>query len=145
MVRGLPLRTFLLLIVLAWTVYSVAAEEDWNPPLVPAPQPFTVNSYDAIDAVLMIRRAGLLQYRYADGTTEIVPVRSVYSYWVGFDPHAYENHQNRYDLMLNGEPIDWGNLFVHYDGEMINLQMLYTYRNQRPVPNVRFRNPSGTR
>ncbi len=121
----------------------MATEEDWEPPLVPSPVPFTVNSYDAIDAVRLIWRVGLLQYRYADGSTRIVPVESVRSYWAGFDPQAYENHQNRYDLLLNGEPIDWGNLFLLYNGEMINLQLLYTYRNQRPVPEVRYRNPAG--
>lgn len=131
-------------LILAVTAFAAAAEEEWDPPIVPAAVPFTVNSYDAIDAVLMLRRAGLLQYRFADGATRIVPVESVYSYWVGFDPAAYKNHQNRYNLMLNNEPIDWGNLFVEYGGEMINLQLLYTYRNQQPVPDVRYRNPSGT-
>jgi hypothetical protein len=141
-VRAIRAAAFLIATLLVCSVGTLYGEDDWDPPLVPAPQPFSLNSYDAIDAVLMLRRARLLQYRYADGSTEIIPVESVYSFWVGFDPAAYENHQNRYDLMLNGEPIDWGNLFVEYGGEMLNLQLLYTYRNQRPVPDVRYRNPS---
>ncbi len=87
----------------------------------------------------MIRREPALLRVDDDGVRTIVRVRSVRSVWVDFNPHAYENHQNRYDVELNGESLDWDHLFIEYDGKMVNLRLLFTYRNQQPVPNVQYR------
>ena len=102
-------------------------------------EPFTLNSYDVIHAVLMIRREPALLRVDADGTRSTVPVKSVRSVWVDFNPDAYENHQNRYDVEMNGEPLDWDHLFIEYGGTMVNLRLLFTYRNQQPVPDVQYR------
>ena len=122
------------------TVHSVAPEP-WEDlaPILPAPQPFTLNSYDVIDAVWMIRRSFALIHWNGEGTRRTVPVHSVESIWVGFDPDAYENHQNRYDVLLNGKPIDWDHLYIEYAGSLVNLRLLYTYRNQQPIPDVEYR------
>ena len=111
----------------------------WSVPIVPAPSPFSLNSYDVIDAVWLIRRAGLLQRWDYESRPETVPVRTVESVWNGYDPNAYEGHRNRYSILLNGEPIEWNYLYVEYAGDMINLRMLYTYRNQKPPPDVPYR------
>ena len=118
-----------------------ASAQPWEKqtPILPAPEPFTLNSYDVIDAVWMIRRSFALVYSNGEGTRRTVPVRSVQSIWVGFDPEAYENHQNRYDVLLNGEPLDWDHLYIEYAGSLVNLRLLYTYRNQQPVPDVQYR------
>ncbi len=118
-----------------------ANAEPWESlaPILPAPEPFTLNSYDVIDAVWMIRRSFALVYRNGDGRRRTVPVRTVRSVWVGFEPDAYENHQNRYDVVLNGEPLDWDHLYIEYAGSLVNLRLLYTYRNQQPVPDVEYR------
>ncbi len=102
-------------------------------------EPFTLNSYDVIHAVLMIRREPALLRVDDDGVRTIVPVRSVRSIWIDFNPDAYENHQNRYDVELNGVPLDWDHLFIEYGGTMVNLRLLFTYRNQQPVPDVHYR------
>lgn len=102
-------------------------------------EPFTLNSYDVIHAVLMIRREPALLRVDADGVRTIVPVRSVRSVWVDFNPDAYENHQNRYDVEMNDEPLDWDHLFIEYGGAMVNLRLLFIYRNQHPVPDVQYR------
>ena len=107
--------------------------------MLPAPEPFTLNSHDVIDAVWMIRRSFALVYRSGEGTRRTVPVRSVESVWAGFNPDAYENHQNRYDILLNGEPLDWDHLYIEYAGSLVNLRLLYTYRNQQPIPDVQYR------
>jgi len=111
----------------------------WQAPIVTAPEPFTLNSYDVIDAVWMIRRARFLQYWDYENRPEIVTARTVQSVPVGFDPNAYEGHQNRYDILLNGEPVDWDHLYIEFGGEMINLRLLYTYRNQKPPPDLPYR------
>lgn len=136
-------RSLVIATVLALTVLApfACAAQSWESqvPILPAPEPFTLNSYDVIDAVWMIRREPALLRVAADGEREIVPVRTVQSIWVGFDPDAFENHQNRYDVLLNGEPLDWDHLYIEYAGSLVNLRMLYTYRNQRPVPDVEYR------
>ena len=110
-------------------------------PILPAPAPFSLNSRDAIHAVNMILREPALMRVADDGSRAIVPVRSCRSVWIDFNPDAYENHQNRYDLELNGERLDWDHLYIEYDGDMINLRILFTYRNQQPVPVVKYRAP----
>lgn len=118
---------------------ATVEQEDWDPPLVPAPEPFTLNSYDVIDVVWLLRRSEfVLRWDYESKPT-IVTVRSAGSTWVGFDPDAYEGHRNRYTVLLNGSPIDWDHLYVEYDGDMINLRLLYTYRNQKPPPDIPYR------
>ena len=87
----------------------------------------------------MIRSEPALLRVDDDGSRATIPVRSVQSVWIDFDPEAYENHQNRYDVELNGEPMDWDHLFIEYDGTMVNLRLLFSYRNQQPVPHVRYR------
>ena len=117
------------------------AAQSWErqAPILPAPEPFSLNSYDVIQAVVMIRSEPALLRVDDDGSRATIPVRSVQSVWIDFDPEAYENHQNRYDVELNGEPMDWDHLFIEYDGTMVNLRLLFSYRNQQPVPHVRYR------
>ena len=59
--------------------------------------------------------------------------------FTGLDPGAYEGHQSRYDIELNGEPLDWDHTYIEFGGEMVNLRLLFTYRNQGPVPDVPYR------
>jgi len=128
-------------LLIVWPAGSNLAGQSWerNAPILSAPEPFTLNSHDVIHAVLMIRREPALLRVDADGARSIVPVRSVRSVWVDFNADAYENHQNRYDVEMNGEPLDWDHLFIEYGGAMVNLRLLFTYRNQQPVPDVQYR------
>ena len=123
------------------TAASNLAAQTWerSAPILPASEPFSLNSYDVIHAVLMIRREPALLRVDDDGARTIVPVRNVRSVWIDFNPDAYEDHQNRYDVELNGKPLDWDHLFIEYDGSMVNLRLLFTYRNQQPVPDVQYR------
>ena len=114
-------------------------QEDWDPPLVPASDPFTLSSYDVIDAVWLIRRSEYLLWWDYESRPQTVTIASVQSFWTGYDPDAYEGHQNRYSILLNGKPIDWDHLYVEYDGDMLNLRLLYTYRNQKPPPDLPYR------
>ncbi len=133
--RWIPSRPAIVWPALLFSALSFVAAG----PNLAAPEPFTLNSYDVIHAVLMIRREPALLRVDDDRVRTIVPVKSVRSVWVDFNADAYENHQNRYDVELNGEPLDWDHLFIEYDGTMVNLRLLFTYRNQQPVPNVQYR------
>ena len=114
-------------------------EGAWHPPIVPAPVPFSLNSYDVIDAVWLLRRVDFVHHWDHESRPRIIPVRTAQSYWVDYDPDAYEAHQNRYSILLNGEPIEWDHIYVEYNHEMVNLRLLYTYRNQKPPPDLPYR------
>jgi len=102
--------------------------------IVPVPEPFTLNAYDAVQAIWMIRRARLLQHETGRrNRPEIVPVHEVRGVFVGEDEDAVVPFERRrYDLLLNGEPLDWDNLYIKYGGRMVSLRALFSYRNQHP-------------
>ncbi len=105
--------------------------------IFPTPDPFSVNGYDALQAIALLRRAGMVMK--VDGDfREIIAVRSVEAEKIPPIDSMPEGHVERYDLLLNGEPLRWDLHYVEYGGRMVNLQLLFTYRNQRPVPDVPF-------
>jgi hypothetical protein len=132
---------FLIVLVLTSFAAGSAVAQDWRRtgPPYPAYEPFSLNSYDVISAVLMIRREFALVRVDEAGHTSILPVHSVRSVWVDFDPDAFENHQNRYDILLNDEPLDWNHTYIEYGGDLVNLKILFTYNNQRPFADVDYR------
>ncbi len=151
--RVLPVRTAAACIVVAvisWTtslstpVSAQVPPDAIEPPawprsieMYPAPEPFNVNGYDAMQAVALIRRAGLL-IRRTGRSREIVAVRSVEAVETDRAETMPELHRRRFDVLLNGEPLEWSTHYVEYGGRMVNLQILFTYRNQRPVPSAPF-------
>tara|TARA_B100000614_G_scaffold62730_1_gene55613 strand:+ start:1221 stop:1709 length:489 start_codon:yes stop_codon:yes gene_type:complete len=108
--------------------------------IYPSPDPFTLNGYDASQAIAVIRRAGLL-IRRTGSEREIVAVDSVAAVRAGTIDSYPPAHRERWNLLLNGEPLDWDHLYIEYGGELLNLRLLFTYRNQRPVPDVPYRLP----
>lgn len=104
----------------------------------PAPDPFSVNGYDALQAMALMRREGLLVV--LRGTErETVAVRELEAVPAGSLEDYPPGHRQRWDLLLNGQPLDWQRTYIRYGGELLNMQLLFTYRNQRPVPSVPFR------
>lgn len=121
--------------------HAVAETPDWifgirEVELLPAPEPFTLDARTAIQASAMLRRSRFLQWYEVDGESgpRTVVVDSVRAVVVDRDPDPSPPNRSRYDIILNGKPIDWDNLYVLYRGRMTNLRLLFTYRNQRPVP-----------
>lgn len=111
--------------------------------ILPGPEPFSLNAYDAVQALWMIRRARLLQQRLADGELRTLAVRDVRAVLTGVDPEApTEALSRRYDLLVNGQPLDWDNSYIEYGGRMVNLRLLFTYRNQHPPPGLQYRLPT---
>lgn len=107
-----------------------------------SPEPFSVNEYDVVQALWLLRRARLLIQVGPDGDRTIVPVRdvaAVRAVYLGTDPEAPgPQHEDRYDIVLNGEPLDWANTYIEYNNRMANLQVLFTYRNQLPEAGLPF-------
>jgi len=101
----------------------------------PAPDPFSLNGYDALQAMSLIRRAGLLVERTGEGRRTVV-VESVDAVPAEPLPEYPPGHRDRWDLLLNGEAISWDTLYVEYGGRLLSLRLLFTYRNQRPVPDI---------
>jgi len=102
-----------------------------------APDPFSVNGYDALHAIALLKRERLL-IRRIGSSRDIVAVRSVEAQEIARIEELPPLHRRRYTLVLNGEPIEWHRMYIDYGGRLVNLQLLFTYRNQRPVPDVPF-------
>lgn len=111
--------------------------------IVPTPEPFSLNAYDAVQALWMIRRARLLQQRLPHGELRTLAVREVRAVLVDVDPEApTEALSRRYDLVVNGELLDWDNSYIEYGGRMVSVRLLFTYRNQHPPPGLLYHLPT---
>lgn len=92
--------------------------------------PFSLNAYDAVHALYLLRRELFLQVREQDGSYRTVRIHRVRALRL---PDA-ENpltpfERKRYDILVNGEPVDWKRSYIEYDERRVNLRLLYTYRN----------------
>ncbi|TVQ96244.1 MAG: hypothetical protein EA403_16575 [Spirochaetaceae bacterium] len=110
--------------------------------IVPVPQPFTLNAYDATQALWLVRRSPLLQRWVPGEPRRNIMVREVRAVLVAIDEDAPTPAlRPRYDLWVNGAPLDWDHTFIEYGRSMVNLRLLFTYRNQYPPTALRFRIP----
>lgn len=101
--------------------------------IFPSPEPFSLNGYDARQATAMIRRAGLLIRGRDVASREIIVVNTVEAVRGTVIEDYPPLHRQRWNLHLNGAPISWDDTYIEYGGRLVNLQLLFTYRNQRPV------------
>jgi hypothetical protein len=115
-----------------------AAAEGGTSVIVPSPEPFTLNAYDAIHLRHLLHRVGFLQRWDGSGHPETVAVETVYAVPAGIDRDAPGGHKRRYEIRLNGEPLDWDRLYIEYGDRMMNLRALFTYRNQYPPDDLRY-------
>jgi hypothetical protein len=124
--------------VLLLLLYPVpaAAQESQASGMLPSPAPFTLNIYDAMMAASMLERVGFVQIREGKGEVRTVAVESVRIVRAGTDARYPEPHDRRYDILLGGTELEWNRTYIEYDFRMVNMRLLFTYRNQRPVPDV---------
>ena len=115
---------------------TVFANPGGNRYALPAPEPFSLNGYDTIQAVSVLQRAGLVRVVDEDGRPRTVAVRDVHAVLTGVDEHAAPAYRLRYDIVLNGEPLEWDKTYVEYGRRMVNMKLLFTYRNQVPSSSV---------
>ena len=107
--------------------------------LLPSRRPFTLNLYDARMAKAMLERVGLVQVEDGGNSSRIVKVKTVRIVYVGEETGLPEPYRYRFDLRLNGSPLDWNTTYIEYDFRMVNMRALFTYRNERPVPQGPYR------
>lgn len=129
-----PLIAVLFLLIPTAQIKAEDQRDTWG--LLPGPRPFTLNLYDARMAEALLERVGLIEVRTGPDSTRIVKVRRVRIEYVAKNPELPEPYRKRFDIRLNGRPLDWNKTYIEYDFRMVNMKMLFTYRNERPVPNV---------
>ncbi len=100
--------------------------------LYPEPVPFSLDAESAIGCINLLKRVQFLELRDEEDGCSIVTVRTVWSYFLGYDESYPEGHRLRYDIIVNGEPLDWDRCFIEYGYEMVNLHLLFLYRNMHP-------------
>ncbi|MFP4431144.1 MAG: hypothetical protein ACOCW6_06005 [Spirochaetota bacterium] len=116
---------------------------------LPAPEPFSLSGRDAVQAVALLRRVGFVSVvdtsitpgGVAPGFPDpsgyplvTIPVQDVRARFLGLDEGYPPGHVRRFDLVINGRPLEWGRTYIFYNGRQLLLQQLFTYRNQHPVP-----------
>jgi hypothetical protein len=136
--RRLSNRLSVIALVAIFMAFPCDTAHALDPRIKPAPEPFSLDAYSAVQAVWMLRRTRYLRLIAESDRATTVPVRSVRVTRVQEDPDPAPPDEARYDILLNGTPLDWDNLYIYYNRRMINLRLLFTYRNQRPVPGDRF-------
>lgn len=116
---------------------------------LPAPEPFSLSARDAGEAIALLRRVGfvsVVDLSIQPGSRPpgapapsgyplvTVPVKEVWARFLGVDEGFPPGHFRRFDLVINGSPLEWERTYIFYDGRQVLLQQLFTYRNQHPVP-----------
>lgn len=105
---------------------------------LPAPEPFSLSARDAGKAIALLRRVGFVSVvdtAISPGYPLVtVPIREVWARFLGVDEGLPPGHVRRFDLVVNGLPLEWGRTYIVYNGRQLLLQQLFTYRNQHPVP-----------
>lgn len=135
-----PALAVVLLVCAAATLPAQRIELDRSPPhvIMPTPQPFSLSAYDALHARALLHRVGFVQLWYGTGAPDTVRVREVDTVETGRIDGMPPGHRVRYDLRLNGSPLDWDHTYVEYNGRMVSLQLLFTYRNQYPPDDLQY-------
>lgn len=107
-----------------------AAERGFREPSLPSGAPFSLNAYDAVHALYLLRAQSFVIERSQVGADRIIPVRQVRSLRLADAENPLTPFERRrYDILLNGERINWEVSFIEWGGRMVNLRVLYTYRN----------------
>jgi hypothetical protein len=136
------LQSLSLLFLLCGILYAQDETiEETNPYsiIIPGPEPFSLDDRSAIYCINLLRNNRYIEINEETGKSEIVEVHTVWSYFLGLNENYPAGHHLRYDIIVNGEPINWDDSYIEYGGDMINLRLLFLYRNQYPPSNLQYR------
>ena len=126
---------FLVLLLLpvppAWSQSSSAeGRHPFREPSLEAGAPFSLNAYDAVHALYLLRRELFLQVLGEGGEYRTVRIRNVRAVRLPDAEYPLTPFERkRYDILVNGEPLEWENSYIEHDERRVNMRLLYTYRN----------------
>lgn len=133
------MRITLICLILYATQVSILNSE-WNSAIVPEPEPFSLDTASAIYCIDLLREVGFLEVKDDSGKSSILAVKTVWSYFLSYDESFPRGHRKRYDIIVNGEAINWDRSFIEYGGDMLNLRLMFLYKNQHPSGSLEYRN-----
>ena len=105
--------------------------------IVPAPDPFSLDARSAVYCINLLKNNRFLK-EDESGKSRIVEVQTVWSWFLEYDESFPEGYRKRYDIIVNEEPLDWDRSYIEYGGEMLNIRLLFLYRNQYPPEGLEY-------
>ncbi len=99
--------------------------------LHPGPEPFSVDAGSAVFCINLLKGNRYLE-KNDTGGFRVIQVESVWSEQRGYDDSSPAGHRTRYEIIVNGSPLDWDRSYIEYGNEILNMRLLFLYRNQHP-------------
>ncbi|GAB6088856.1 hypothetical protein [Spirochaeta dissipatitropha] len=106
-------------------------DPDFHPPELPGPEEaFAIDDRSAVQAVWMLRRSHLIQVVDDDLRRRTLAIH---------EARVVKTEPKLYTIYIRGssggqafewQELDWNRSYIHYNGRMTNLRILYSYRNQ---------------
>ncbi|MDX9801827.1 MAG: hypothetical protein RBT69_10880 [Spirochaetia bacterium] len=106
--------------------------------IIPASEPFSLDGRSAVYCINLLKNNRFMEKNGSSGRYKIVEVQTVCSWFIEHDKSYPEGHRNRYNIIVNSKPLDWDNSYIEYGREMVNLQLLFLYRNQHPPESLEY-------
>ena len=139
-IRKFALSLSLLLILSGQLCAQNTATEETDPEsfIIPGPVPFSLDASSAIYCINLLKNNRYIENDNETGKATIIEVQKVWSFFLGLDENYPAGHHLRYDIIVNEVPLNWDNSFIEYGGEMLNLRLLFLYRNQYPPQGLKY-------
>ena len=99
--------------------------------LYPDPEPFSIDAESAVYCISILKGKRYLE-RDDSEHYSVVQVETVWSELTGYNEAYPPGHRRRYDIIVNGAYLNWDNSYLEYGNDMINMRLLFMYRNQHP-------------
>lgn len=136
----MDLRRVILVLTLIFLTSILMGQTDPPSVIIPGPEPFSVDAQSAVYCIDLLRANRFIQVKKESGKTSNVKIETVWSVFLGEDESYPAGHNRRYDIIVNNEPLDWDNSYIEYGGDMLNLRLLFLYKNQHPPRGLDYRN-----
>ena len=136
-IQGLSL--FLILSGQLYSQSTTAQQTDLGSPIIPGPVPFSLDARSVVYCINLLNNNRFLEINNKTGVSKTIEVHRVWSLFLGVDENYPEGHQRRYDIIINEVPLNWDNSFIAYGGELLNLRLLFLYKNQYPPQGLEYR------
>lgn len=147
-VKSEPITCVLLLGIFTALSLPLSAQDSDSPersPLVPAPVPFSLDAESAVYCIDLLKNNRILLKSAGTDSPGIVAVKTVWSRFLDYDERFPPGHRRRYEIIVNGAPLDWNRSYIEYGGTMVNLRLLFLYRNQYPPEGLEYYFPMASR